>query len=95
VGRSSATRCFVVLESLALIVTFYVLLFQLCALLLLLLLLGFFFWESGVDMFIIIIHDITAYNRIVGFSGFFFFGGFLGKQMDRIRCTKKKVFFEF
>lgn len=65
-GRSSATRCFVVLESLALIVMFYVLLFQLCALLLLLLL-GFFFWESGVDMFIIIIYDITFYNRIVGF----------------------------
>jgi hypothetical protein len=64
VGRSSATRCFVVLESLALIVMFYVLLFQLCALLLLL---GFFFWESGVDMFIIIIYDITFYNRIVGF----------------------------
>ncbi len=63
-GRSSATRCFVVLESLALIVMFYVLLFQLCALLLLL---GFFFWESGVDMFIIIIYDITFYNRIVGF----------------------------
>jgi hypothetical protein len=34
-------------------------------------LLGFFFWESGVDMFIIIIiYDITFYNRIVGFSGF-------------------------
>lgn len=73
-GRSSATHCFVVLESLALIVMFYVLLFQLCALLLFLLL-GFFFWESGADMFIIIICDITAYNRIVGFFGvlgFFF-----------------------
>ncbi len=29
-GRNSAMCCFVVLESLALVVTFYVLLFQLC-----------------------------------------------------------------
>ncbi len=76
-----APCCFVVLESLALVVTFYVLLFQLCVLLLqqfcccccnfVVVVIGFLFlgvWYGHCIHWFIIIHDdITAHNRRVGF----------------------------